>query len=188
MLDEPDTHLNPTWKWQYLDLLHRVVTDEDATQILITTHDPLVIGSLTREQVRVFRVHSHTGHITAEQPDIDPQGLGVAGILTSELFGLGTTVDQETNRRFIERNELLYRQGHQQLDEAGKERLQELFIELNRKGFINVDKDRFYTRFLQATAQREEFQFKKEYTKEELEAQNRLALSILDELFEEQAK
>ena len=133
-------------------------------------------------------MHPHTGKITAEQPDIDPQGLGVAGILTSELFGLGTTVDKETNDELEERNSLLYRQDHQELDEEGKGRLQKLFVKLNLKGFTNVDKDPMYTKFLQAAATHDEFQFKPHYTKEEIERQNQIALSILDEIFNEEAQ
>lgn len=193
LLDEPDTHLNPLWKWQYLDLLRRVVGDEDATQILINTHDPLVIGSLTKEQVRVFRVHPHTGHVTAEQPDIDPQGLGVAGILTSELFGLPTILDQPTLKLLQERNELLYQQDHGQLDEAGQVRLQELFVMLNRKGFARIDKDPLYERFLRAYLQRTQggasLQDWAVLTKEERDAEDKIALDILDEIFrEEQAQ
>ena len=191
LLDEPDTHLNPLWKWQYLDFLRRVVGDEDATQILINTHDPLVIGSLTKEQVRMFRVHPHTGHVTATQPDIDPRGLGVAGILTSELFGLPSVLDRPTLDLLQERNELLYKQDHQQLDDSGQRRLQELFLILNRKGFARIDKDPLYEQFLRAYAERTELLTTDNLyvTKEQREAQDRIALDILDELFrEEQAQ
>ena len=54
LLDEPDTHLNPLWKWQYMNLLEDVVQKDDSTQVIMTTHDPLVIGGLTREEIRVF--------------------------------------------------------------------------------------------------------------------------------------
>jgi len=189
LLDEPDTHLNPLWKWRYLDFLRRVVSDEDATQILINTHDPLVIGSLLKEQVRIFRVDPHTGQVTATQPDIDPQGLGVAGILTSELFGLPTALDQPTLDLLQERNELLYRQDHQQLDEIGQVRLQELFMILNRKGFARIDKDPLYERFLRAYLQRTEAKMPIQQdfiTKEERAAQDKIAVDILDEIFREE--
>lgn len=48
LLDEPDTHLNPLWKWQYLKLLQDVVQKHETTQIILNTHDPLVIGSMTK--------------------------------------------------------------------------------------------------------------------------------------------
>ena len=65
-----------------------------------------VIGSMDKNQVRMFKWNSETGKITAAQPDISPRGLGVAGILTSELFGLPTTLDAETQEKLIEKNQL----------------------------------------------------------------------------------
>lgn len=106
LLDEPDTHLNPLWKWEYLDLLKAVVKkdtttakEDDTTQVILNTHDPLVIGSMDKNQVRIFRRDTDSGKIFAEQPDVSPKGLGVAGILTSELFGLPTILDKETQEK-----------------------------------------------------------------------------------------
>ena len=98
--------MNPIWKWKYFEYLDKVVKEHDTTQIIINTHDPLVIGSLTKEEVRVFK--SDDGKVIAEQPDIDPRGLGVAGILTSELFGLPTILDKETQAKL---NRKRYLQG-----------------------------------------------------------------------------
>ncbi|KAA6315262.1 hypothetical protein EZS27_034251 [termite gut metagenome] len=43
LLDEPDTHLNPQWKWKYLDFLNKIVNKPNSTQIIFCTHDPLGI-------------------------------------------------------------------------------------------------------------------------------------------------
>src|SRR5690606_13448749 len=47
LLDEPDTHLNPIWKSKYMNLLYEIVREskpkeKETSQILMTTHDPLV--------------------------------------------------------------------------------------------------------------------------------------------------
>ena len=52
LLDEPDTHLNPIWKLDYINLLKDVVGEQDTSHIIICTHDPLVIGGLDKSQVR----------------------------------------------------------------------------------------------------------------------------------------
>ncbi len=96
LLDEPDTHLNPIWKLRYFDDIEGVLgSDVDAivqghSQILITTHDPMMIGSLRREQVHILRTEG--GKSVVEIPDEHPQGMGVAGLLKSEMFGLSSTV------------------------------------------------------------------------------------------------
>ncbi|CAK7018366.1 MAG: hypothetical protein PARBA_00763 [Parabacteroides sp.] len=191
LLDEPDTHLNPLWKWEYLNLLKAVVkkdttTDnkDDTTQVILNTHDPLVIGSMDKNQVRIFKRESETGKITAEQPDISPKGLGVAGILTSELFELPTTLDAGTQEKLNEKNQLTVKQAMGELTTPEIEHLRNLSNELTELGFSRTFRDPLYQRFIIALSQREEFKFKS-YSNEELERQNKIALEILDELLKE---
>lgn len=191
LLDEPDTHLNPLWKWEYLDLLKAVVKkdtttndEDDTTQVILNTHDPLVIGSMDKNQVRIFNRNDETGQIKAEQPDISPKGLGVAGILTSELFGLPTTLDSETQEKLNEKNQLTVKQSTGKLTASEVEYLRNLSNELTELGFSRTFRDPLYQRFIIALSQREEFKFKN-YSDKELEQQNKVALEILDELLKE---
>ena len=135
LLDEPDTHLNPLWKWKYLEFLDNVVGRDDSTQIIINTHDPLLIGNLTKEEVRIFR--KSKGKIRTEIPDVDPRGLGVAGILTSELFGLSTTLDPYTMNLLAEKMEISILE--RRLTEEERTRLREINNKLEEFG-LNYDK------------------------------------------------
>jgi predicted ATPase len=123
LLDEPDTHLNPIWKLRYFDDIEGVLgdihtggfdsgafdsaafdTSAGQSQILITTHDPMMVGSLKREQVHILRREGN--RTVVDVPDEHPQGMGVTGLLKSDLFGLASTLDSETERRLFRRNEL----------------------------------------------------------------------------------
>ena len=142
LLDEPDTHLNPIWKLRYFDEIEKVVRlqDEASTgdsQLIITTHDPLMIGSLRKEQVRILKCDG--GKVTVETPDENPQGMGFAGLLKSELFGLRSTVDTETLRRLDQRNHL-YALGKKR-KKAQDEQLTQLSAELAELGFASDFKD-----------------------------------------------
>jgi ABC-type multidrug transport system ATPase subunit len=181
LLDEPDTHLNPLWKYDYLHYLKTLVKsksklesgddneelhEDKTTHIIINTHDPLVIGSMVKSQVRLFgkaqkvRISSDSNPKDrfeelrlqalneAIEPDVEPRGLGVAGILTSELFGLKTIVDRETRPLLDERNRLLYKQSKSKLDDSDLTRLQELFEILSKKGFAHNFKDPLYTEYI----------------------------------------
>ncbi|MEK7718684.1 MAG: AAA family ATPase [Bacteroidota bacterium] len=161
LLDEPDTHLNPIWKYDYLHFLKTLVKSKQATnenndseeedtstQIIINTHDPLVIGSMDKSQVRIFQKDKETGHTVVIEPDVNPKGLGVAGILTSELFGLKTIVDRETNGLLEERNILMYKQSIGELTDDGQKRLKELFEELSQMGFNHNFKDPLYSDYI----------------------------------------
>jgi len=186
LLDEPDTHLNPLWKWRYLQYLKDVVnTSKDATQIILNTHDPLVIGSLVKEQVRVFKEVS--GRIEIVQPETDPKGLGVAGILTSELFGLPSTLDEKTLVVLDRRNELISKQDKVKLSKEEALELNQIFQDLNSLGINTTDRDPLYQRFIVAINQRDEFK-KENYSPEDLKEQNDIALQILDEILKEEEK
>ncbi|MGB5835064.1 MAG: AAA family ATPase, partial [Thiohalocapsa sp.] len=60
LLDEPDTHLNPLWKLRYFERVEQVLHQQPDgpikgdSQIIVTTHDPMMIGSLRREQVSIL--------------------------------------------------------------------------------------------------------------------------------------
>ncbi|MFN0157712.1 MAG: AAA family ATPase [Bacteroidota bacterium] len=187
LLDEPDTHLNPIWKWRYLEFLDEVVQNEKNTQVILNTHDPLVIGGLTKEQVRIFR-SDEMGKIVAEEPDVDPRGLGVEGVLTSELFGLPTALDENTQQKLDKRNELLSKQQKGELTGAEKKVLSELFDELDALGFNSTFRDPLYQKFIVAFRERLGGLTKENYTKEELKAQNKMALEILGELEKEDTR
>lgn len=64
------------------------------SQIIVTTHDPMMIGSLRKEQVRILRTAG--GNTTVDEPREHPRGMGVAGLLKSEYFGLPSTLDSDT--------------------------------------------------------------------------------------------
>jgi predicted ATPase len=187
LLDEPDTHLNPIWKWRYLEFLDKVVQRPKSTQIILNTHDPLVIGGLKKEEVRIFQT-STEGKLTVEQPEFDPRGLGVEGILTSELFGLPTTIDEHTKNILDTRNNLLVKQQKGQLTDEDQIQLRTIFNELESLGFSNTFRDPLYQKFIVAYKQRIKDETKMSFTKEDLAKQNEVALEILEELSKEETK
>jgi len=188
LLDEPDTHLNPIWKWQYLEFLDNVVKRPETTQIIINTHDPLVIGSLKKEEVRIFRRDTVSGKTIVEVPEFDPRGLGVDGILTSDLFGLSSTLDENTQAKLELRNKLLIKQQTEEFTLEDMEQLQSLHSELEKLGFSNTFRDPIYQKFIIAYKKVFSDNHKKSYSREELDYQNQVALEILAEIMKEEEK
>lgn len=186
LLDEPDTHLNPIWKWKYFEFFDKVVKKHESTQIIINTHDPLVIGSLSKEEVRLFGTED--GKVIAEKPDIDPRGLGVEGILTSELFGLPTILDEITLGKLERRNDLLVEQQKKPLSDKEKNELNQLFEDLNELGVSQTFRDPLYQKFIIAFRKRAKSLRIDKYSKEDIEVQNKLALEILEEIDREEKK
>lgn len=188
LLDEPDTHLNPIWKLRYFDDIEGVLNNEKdplvqgESQILITTHDPMMVGSLKREQVHILRKQGNRSVI--ESPDEHPQGMGVTGLLKSELFGLSSTLDLETERRLFRRNELFVQSPRSAEEDA---ELTRLSAELADLGFSTADfRDPDYALFVRKMAQHRRFR-KSVLTPEEQAEQDRIADEIIDEILREEA-
>lgn len=188
LLDEPDTHLNPIWKLRYFDEIDKVVKLQNgsvtgSSQLIITTHDPLMIGSLLKEQVRILT--KDKGKVRVEEPEEHPQGMGFAGLLKSELFGLRSTVDTETRRRLDHRN-YLYALGNKRTKAQSAE-LTKLSEELSELGFASDFKDPYLEMFVKQMALRTEFH-KDVLTPEEQAAQDKAAGAIIDKILAERKK
>jgi predicted ATPase len=188
LLDEPDTHLNPIWKLRYFDEIEKVIRKNEAqtiagnSQIIITTHDPMMIGSLRREQVRILRTEN--GKSFVEEPYQHPQGMGVTGLLRSEYFGLRATVDSESRRRLDRRN-FLFAKGEDRTP-AEDEELTRLSNELSDLGFATSDfKDPYYALFVRKMALHTEFH-KDTLTPEEQKAQDAIADEIVEEILRDE--
>ena len=188
LLDEPDTHLNPIWKLRYFDEIEKVIrknteqTIAGNSQIIITTHDPLMIGSLRREQVRILRKQGKKSIV--EEPYQHPQGMGVTGLLRSELFGLRATVDFVTRRRLDRRN-FLFAKGERRT-RAENEELTRLSDELSDLGFATSDfKDPYYAMFVTKMAVHTKFH-KDILSPEEQQEQDAIADEIIEEILREE--
>ena len=147
LLDEPDTHLNPAWQLQYLDIIREWVGDDyrKNSHLIITTHDPLTMASLTAEQVQLM-FRNASGEIRAERASVDPRGLGFTSILT-QVFGLETTLDSKTQAMLDERNQLI---GEEKRSDREEERLLEINRELRGLGFNLESREPEYEMFLRA--------------------------------------
>lgn len=148
LLDEPDTHLNPHWQHSYLNLIEEwtdIAAEREHCHIVLTSHNPLTISALSRNEVRVI-TQSDDGRVTASAPYADPKGMGFTATLT-EIFSLRTSLDIETQRLVDERNALARVQNKSDEDER---RLIELNDELARRGFLYEDREPLYQDFLRA--------------------------------------
>lgn len=187
LLDEPDTHLNPLWKWKYMNLLEQVVQKPDTSQIILTTHDPLVIGGLTKEEIRIFYTQKEkTGNETVlrvktTEPDFDPKGLGVAGVLTSNFFNLPSTLDEDTQNDLNKYRELEVTQHNLKLSIKESEDLEKLRMYFESIGFNKFTRDPLYNLFIEKVSTLKEFKTLPT-NEEERKRQDKIALSILEEL------
>jgi predicted ATPase len=156
LLDEPDTHLNPAWGMRYTELLSRQIGDLESCQFIVATHDPVAVANLPREAVIVLEredsAPARLPQISAHHPDVSPRGLGVAGILTSEMFGLKTTIDRTTMGQINRRLEL-FELGDARSDTEQRE-FERLSADLSELGFNYELSDPYQEAFAAALSRR----------------------------------
>jgi predicted ATP-dependent endonuclease of OLD family len=180
LLDEPDTHLNPAWSLRYLNIIGDVVGEQPNSHIIMSTHDPLVIAGLTQSEVRIMRrSNEKDSKILAEMPEQDPKGMGVAGLLTSEIYGLKSQLDLDTQNLIDERTCLLAKGAKR--TQKDDESMRAITQQLSTLGFMTSFKDPFYEEYAKAISSRPEFQ-KPILSKEEIQEQGKIANNIMKEL------
>jgi len=159
LLDEPDTHLNPHWSVEYLKLLTHVMSEDSSeseeqqtSQILMSTHDPLVIASLFKEQIHLLKRDWQTGVCKWDQPTVNPRGLGFTGILTSEMFGMRSDLDEETLADLDNKVRLVAKEDSLNPIEVAE--LEKINKRLEDAGFQKAFSDPYYAAFVRAWGKR----------------------------------
>ncbi|EPR43438.1 SMC domain-containing protein [Desulfovibrio sp. X2] len=143
LLDEPDTHLNPRWSADYLEHLKKFVGADDegneSSHILFTTHNPLAIAELVKEQVQILKRSETDLETTVHTPAEDPRGMGYSGIVTSDMFGLDAALDRHTLNLLENRRKISLKDSPLSPDE--KAELARIEKELRPYGFRHEARD-----------------------------------------------
>ncbi|MES0156018.1 ATP-binding protein [Mesorhizobium sp. M0018] len=151
LLDEPDTHLNPRWCVDYLTYLQKFADpnagDQQTSHIVLTTHNPLAIAELVKEQVQILHREPVSRTVLAEGPAMDPRGMGFSGIVTSDMFGLGSSLDNATNDDLIELHRLSTKTS---LTAQERDEMVELRDKLRKLDFNFAARDRLEQEYLRA--------------------------------------
>jgi predicted ATPase len=151
LLDEPDTHLNPRWSVDYISYLKKFISSgvqqEETSHIILTTHNPLAVAELDREQVQILRLSKddERRRIVACFPETAPRGMGYAAIVTSDMFGIASSLDQPTQilleaQRAFASKQTLTKDEQRELDKIN--------VQLDRLGFRFFHPDDEYSRYL----------------------------------------
>lgn len=98
LIDEIGTHLHPRWKMQVVQRLRYAFPK---LQFIATTHEPLCLRGLKDKETFVL-TRNQEKEIIALHDLPDPSELRIDQILTSDFFGLNSTLDPKTEAIFKE--------------------------------------------------------------------------------------
>ncbi len=179
LLDEPDTHLNPSWTYEYLRLIEEQVENKNS-QLLIASHNPLMIGGLAKEQVRLLRrVVTEDGYrISADMPEDDPIGMGVDGLLQSEIYGMQSVLAPKVVEKIHLRQKLL---AVQKQTNSIKEQIQSLSEELAGMGISLSHPHPYFDQFAKSLS-RSDLISQPTLSQEEINELESISDEILDDL------
>lgn len=161
LLDEPDTHLNPRWKLNYFEQIEKILNHKiegsdktawDSSQIVLTTHDPIMLTSLHAEQIRVLTEDKEGKY--SQEPEEDPINMGVEAIIQSGLYGIRTSLDKEIQKKIDLRNRLLASLNE---NEPIPQSLIDLNSELDEMGLSQAHPNPYYSSFSKALSRNPRF-------------------------------
>lgn len=157
LMDEPDAHMNPRWKYEIEQTIATSLQSAVNTQAIIATHDPLVINGVSKEFIRIF---THNKVIMGDEmysftkvvmPTEETEGLGIDGLLQSEYYGLTTVLDNETKKKMDEKHRLLVKKADGTITDDEMQKLLELTSNLENMSFArNIPTDSYYDEYVAA--------------------------------------
>jgi predicted ATP-binding protein involved in virulence len=119
LMDEIDAHMHPSWQQALVGKLKKFFPN---LQVVASTHSPLVVGGMSVGQVSRF-VRDPNGEVILAEIDKE-MTLGRADqILTGDLFGLETSLDETTQQEMEKYRELLGKRHRTEKEEEDFQRL-----------------------------------------------------------------
>ena len=194
LMDEPDAHMNPKWKYELKTIIDDCLSVGEVTntQAIIATHDPLVINGVPKEYIRIFEyneaVRQHNGFNTTRviEPTEDTTGMGIDGLLQSEYYGLYTTLDTKTQEKLEEKRNLMVKRKEGTITEDEMLQLLRLTDELEQMDFSrNIPTDNYFDDFVVAMHEAYQGRPRAALTQEEIAERNQRAREIAERLIDQ---
>jgi predicted ATP-binding protein involved in virulence len=131
LIDEFGIHLHPELQ---MSALKKLCDAFPKVQFIISTHSPLLLNGLSKEQVHILEKDEQENR-TIRNSNVDVIGLGAEGILT-ELFGMLSTFD-DTSQLWASNYKKLFIKKNESKDGLNKEESR-IFQDLENK-LITID-------------------------------------------------
>lgn len=181
LLDEPDAHMNPQWKYDIKGIIDKILKPSVNTQTIIVTHDPLVINGVRKSFIRIFKRDQETSYRTEViEPDVNTKGMGIDGLLQSQYYGLSSVLDLKTKEKMEKKHDLLVKRKEKGLTGKQEEELKKITEELEDMTFSrSLPTDPYYEEFVAAMHKIYRKTIKNALTKKEIVARDAKAEEIL---------
>jgi hypothetical protein len=172
VVDEIDAHMHPEWQQLITTRLRDAFQN---VQFLVSSHSPfLAVGRKAEEILRLRR--DVEGGVMVEPSHVDTTEMGVANVLTSPLFDLGSPLSYELQQSLFRKRELLVKEDKKASDWAELETLDQKLENVDATLYA---RDPLYPLFVEAMMRREGPVLHRASTPEEIERQRHSADEVL---------
>ncbi|MCQ6958299.1 AAA family ATPase [Mucilaginibacter aquariorum] len=107
LLDEPDTHLNPTWQRDYVKLLKQFNLNGLNSHIILATHSPLIVQAAEDADIFLYKRNQEGKIEILNNRDLKIHNWRIDQVLGSEFFGFQNTRPPQLDEFMAERERLL---------------------------------------------------------------------------------
>lgn len=125
LYDEPDTHLNPQWQREYARLINKFTFQNENSQIVVTTHSPLIVQSA--EEADLFLFKSKDDKILVDYNVHRIHNWRIDQVLQSEYFGMVSSRPPSLDNYMKIREKILYKNSTEELEEEELEKFENDF-------------------------------------------------------------
>lgn len=128
IFDEPESHLNPSWRTRYHLDFKQASPDPVTSQALISSHSPFLISSLHREAV--YHFEKIDGQSIMTSPSSETFGASFE-VLIKKFFGLRSAISQtavDEIRRHLDNNDLDTAHKRQWIEEQLGESMERAYL------------------------------------------------------------
>ena len=131
LLDEPDTHINPLWQREYVNMINKCIDYQQSKHIFLATHSPFIVQAYEEQQIdlMLFR-KSEDENVIIDVADHTIKNWRIDHVLMSPYFNLKSTRPAKLDE-FMQKRKDLIMKG--ELSEDDKNYLEYLKNEL---GFL----------------------------------------------------
>lgn len=189
IMDEPDAHMNPKWKYEIRSSIEKLLGNVNNIQAIIATHEPLLVNGLDKEFIRIFTyndaVEKYNNKFVAKaiKPQDNTIGMGIDGLLQSEYYGLSTVLDSKTQKMVDEKRDLMIKRRDNTITDSEKVKLNELTENIENLYFArNIPTNNFFDEFVMAMHEVYKNREKVKLSREEIEDRNKISVEIMERL------
>lgn len=131
LLDEPDTHINPLWQREYVNMINKCIDNQRSKHIFLATHSPFIVQAYEEQQIDLLLFRkSEEETVVIDVADHTIKNWRIDHVLMSPYFNLKSTRPAKLDE-FMQKRKDLIMKG--MLSEDDKSELESLKNEL---GFL----------------------------------------------------